>query len=520
MTVHNHPFSRNRRSTFGEWIIQASPIYWTYVHLLCLFLVSSSVSFTPSVFSQESPALSSSDVEQITKKPAIQEQDLLQEKELEEPPKSLSEPIAVYLSWAKSPETTMIISWITNKEEKEQSVDSEHAIRLQKVIEKNPKLEGELQNKIPNEKAADSEQTDDESSTKTLPSWVIHKACTLPFPEENPYYVHSVHLENLTENSLYLFEIVGTKISHTFRTSPKKLSSPLTFIIGGDTYQADEYFREMNMLASQYNPLFAVMGGDLAYATPSNKKKLEDCDKWLSWLKSWYETMRSNDSGSDLPLRLIPMVVAIGNHEVKGRYGQTEKEALFFFTLFRKPFLDKSYYLLRFSDYLSLYILDSGHTATISGEQKNWLMSEMKKDLLVYHKIASYHVPAYPSVRYYRNGMSSQIRRHWVPIFDKQRLHLAFENHDHAYKRTFPLRDSEIHPRGVVYIGDGSWGTKERLPKKANRTSYLAKTAKARQLCIVRLSYESREVIALASPGREIDRYEEDIDDILMKKAK
>jgi hypothetical protein len=50
------------------------------------------------------------------------------------------------------------------------------------------------------------------------------------------------------------------------------------------------------------------------------------------------------------------------------------------------------------------------------------------------------------------------VREYWAPLFERYGVQIAFENHDHVYKRTVPLRSGAPHADGVVYIGDGSWG--------------------------------------------------------------
>ena len=43
-------------------------------------------------------------------------------------------------------------------------------------------------------------------------------------------------------------------------------------------------------------------------------------------------------------------------------------------------------------------------------------------------------------------------------MFDNYGIIAAFENHVHQYKRTFPLKNDSIDPKGTVYFGDGSLG--------------------------------------------------------------
>ena len=136
---------------------------------------------------------------------------------------------------------------------------------------------------------------------------------------------------------------------------------------------------------------------------------------------------------------------------------------------------------------------------------------QLKKSLDYIHCFALYHVPAYPSVRYFRLPESCAIRRHWVPLFERYSVNAAFENHDHAYKRTHPLLGDSIDPKGVVYFGDGSWGATPRIPKRAARTTYLAKTKSRRQYLLVELSEDTRWFQSKTARGHIIDHYVQEI---------
>jgi hypothetical protein len=47
-------------------------------------------------------------------------------------------------------------------------------------------------------------------------------------------------------------------------------------------------------------------------------------------------------------------------------------------------------------------------------------------------------------------------------VFNAHGVKLAFENHDHSYKRTKPLINSSEAAGGTVYMGDGAWGVESR----------------------------------------------------------
>ncbi|MDB6082062.1 MAG: metallophosphoesterase, partial [Chlamydiia bacterium] len=179
---------------------------------------------------------------------------------------------------------------------------------------------------------------------------------------------------------------------------------------------------------------------------------------------------------------------------------------LFFYSLLARP-TAKGYNVMRFGSYLSLYLLDSNHSNPIKGAQTDWLKQELAKEATTLHRFAIYHVPAYPSVRSYRMRVSCSVRRHWVPLFEKYGLNIALENNDHAYKRTYPMKDGSANPDGVVYIGDGSWGVKPRVPKKAHGSFYLAKTESVRQFLKIELSETKREFWSLTPTGDVVDHY-------------
>src|SRR6185295_1193017 len=287
-----------------------------------------------------------------------------------------------------------------------------------------------------------------------------------------------------------------------FRTMPTDLTDAVTFVAGGDTNQmGNSVFEETCKEAAAQEPYFALFGGDLAYAAPANKEEPENAGRWLSWLTSYYKTMTTPTG------HMIPLIVTMGNHDVKGHWNGTPADAPFYFTLFSSMPGVPGYNVLRFGNYLSIYLLDSSHCNPIKGAQSDWLREQLAKEGDTLHKIAIYHVPAYPSVRDFKMKESVAIRRTWVPLFEKYRLHAAIENNDHAYKRTWPLINDQAHPRGVLYIGDGSWGTKPREPKKARHTSYLAKTESVRQFLKIDISQDTREFTSLTPDGRMIDHY-------------
>lgn len=219
----------------------------------------------------------------------------------------------------------------------------------------------------------------------------------------------------------------------------------LRFATGGDMGPSADT-RALLRQAARQDPDFVLIGGDIAYANG----QIANVGRWDTWLTYWSEEMVASDG------RSIPVALAIGNHEVRGGYGQPASHAPFFFGFFAQD--ERSYSVRRFGPHLAVWLLDSGHVEAHGPEQAAWLDRTMEAMAEVPHKVAVYHVPLYPSHRVYETQGSVAGRLHWAPVFDRRGLDIAFENHDHTWKRTVPLRGGLPDPRGVLYLGDGCFG--------------------------------------------------------------
>jgi hypothetical protein len=282
---------------------------------------------------------------------------------------------------------------------------------------------------------------------------------------------------------------------------PDKATIPIRFVVGGDIYH-DGYdlLTKMNRQVAKLNPMFILAGGDLAY----NKERRGNgpgMPRWLEWLIAWKNQLVTSDG------RLIPIVPVIGNHDVKGGFDRTPAEAPFFYSLFAMPGL-QGYNVLDFGDYMSIVLLDSGHTHPIAGLQTMWLYKTLETRKAVPHKFALYHVAAFPSVRRFDGQCKPEIRKNWVPLFEQFGVKTAFEHHDHAYKRTWPMKEGKVDPKGVIFMGDGGWAVEKiRTPKRPDKTWYLAKSAAARNAIMVSIHDNTYHYLAYDDNGDIIDEY-------------
>ncbi len=305
--------------------------------------------------------------------------------------------------------------------------------------------------------------------------------------------VHTVELTGLNPGSDYRFRIEGDAAVHAFRTMPADASEPIRFVVGGDLYK-ETLDKRMYVVAAAQDPMFAIIGGDIAYDNGEPRR----VGRWFHLLDAWDQYMVTPDG------RLIPMVVAIGNHEVLGRYDQTPAEAPFFYSLFPWPG-ETGCNVLDFGQYMSVIALDSTHTHPVAGAQTEWLQSTLAGRIGTPHLFVVYHVAAYPSVRSYDGSICALIREHWVPLFEQYGVDIVFENHEHAYKRTPLIRNGTTDPDGVLYLGDGAWGAKLRSVHKPQDTWYLDRAESIRHVIVVTIHGAERRFEAVDQYGAVFD---------------
>ncbi len=321
------------------------------------------------------------------------------------------------------------------------------------------------------------------------------KVTTRTFPLTE-LLIYRCELTELESDGEYEFQIDGRSPLYRFRTMPAKSTNAIQFVSGGDS-GANAHALRTNALAAAQDPRFVLFGGDLAYENGVAP------EVFIKFLQNYHATMW--DSAG----RLIPMIACIGNHEVGNIYNASRELGPFFFSVFGGLFAERSFGVFDIGDYLSLVLLDSGHVAPVAGEQTDWLERTLKERVDRPHLIAVNHVPAYPSNRtpyasHGEAGTGDDQRTHWCPLFERFKVDLVLEHHDHAFKRTHPLTNGHFDRYGVIYLGDGSWGKLQPQFNQIERP-YLASFDAAYHLSVHRLEGDRRFHVALAENGRVAD---------------
>ena len=148
-------------------------------------------------------------------------------------------------------------------------------------------------------------QYDTASKPAEYASSVVGKSWQIPNLEDGRY-INSVEITGLEAGKEYFFRIgdyTDFSDEYKFRTIPND-NTPIRFAIGGDAL-ATPAFGNLIKFASAEDPDFLVIGGDLAYANGDVKQ----VDQWNNWLGRWHYNCATTTG------RLVPLVMALGNHE-------------------------------------------------------------------------------------------------------------------------------------------------------------------------------------------------------------
>jgi hypothetical protein len=296
---------------------------------------------------------------------------------------------------------------------------------------------------------------------KGAAEWTTATPQQIDFPYSQTRKIYRAELTGLKPGTAYEFRPNGREEAYHFLTMPATLDRPLRIVAGGDTAW-NATFVKTNKIVAGLAPDLIIWGGDYAYSDGSPdliQKELE-----------WHANVRDHLVGPDR--RVTPVVAIIGNHEVRSVV------APYYHATFAFPGT-ANFGVLDFGDYLSIWLLDTDHMTKIPGKQTDWLAESLAARAKDPRRalFPVYHVPAYPSVRK-DEKTTLEVREHWVPLFEKHNVSVAFEHHDHAYKRTHPLlggKPQDDASKGVTYLGDGAWGASVRKVRPLADNPHLAK---------------------------------------------
>lgn len=318
---------------------------------------------------------------------------------------------------------------------------------------------------------------------------------------ESAWIIYHAHLKGLEPGTVYeARSLPGDPFR--FKTLDPS-ASQLRFIVGGDVYKNLDAVEQTCKVAAKQDPAFVILGGDIVYATGDPALHT----RCIDLMKVWHRTMVDSDGC------IIPLMTTIGNHELRPGPKYDKSRATFYYPMFGYP-SDRGYEHVRIGDLVEFLLLDSDHTNPKVGPQLDWMRNVLDSGNPAMHQIPVYHTPAYPGAR--RESTGYHMREDWTPLFDEFNIDIAFEHHDHVYKRTQPIRNERTDPSGTIYLGDGGWGLiSSRDPAPAgdagvmsNDRWYLVKSAGVNHFVMVDIDGKNVKCTAIEQSGQIIDSVE------------
>ncbi len=249
---------------------------------------------------------------------------------------------------------------------------------------------------------------------------------------------HTVTLSGLEPSTTYSYAVGDGKgqwrAAAEFTTAPAD-NVPFSFFYMGDAQNGLDTWGNLidKSFAHRPDAAFYIMAGDLV----DRGAERDDWDKLFA-----------NAEGIWDRRQVVPVP---GNHEYQGGNPQWYLDQ---FALPESSPMGELNYTIRYSNALFI-MLDSNRSI---GDQAAWLEEQLANTDATW-KIAVYHHPAYSSGL---NRDNKAVRELWGALFDKYHVDLALQGHDHAYLRTYPMRNQQrvdSPADGTIYIVSVS-GTK------------------------------------------------------------
>lgn len=258
----------------------------------------------------------------------------------------------------------------------------------------------------------------------------------------------------------------------------------------------------MTEVAAAQQPLFIALGGDLSYdnGIPACYRRWDD---WFDML-----ALRFAVGG-----KITPYLVSPGNHEA-GSFYQTDPATFSFYKHYfvqenlngRLPAEMPSFSAHNIGNLL-LLSLDS-EVYISAAQQVSWLQTVLSTSSQRW-LTALYHHPIWPSRIRTSAPIADGMKKAWAVEFERYGLDIAFENHDHAYKRTKPMRADGVatNSTGILYVGDGNWGTGDVLITPAMR-DFMDFTSASPYILKVDVTDQALTCTALNDRSETIDRFQ------------
>ena len=323
-------------------------------------------------------------------------------------------------------------------------------------------------------------------STHVAPRQITGTVFPYKHIAEDIRYIGHIFLGDLRGSTVYRLDATfslsssyNTSKTITFRTVPCEDSDETVHFIGGGDINQEEktVLTLISGISAIPSPMFFFIGGDL-----TNANNMRTC--YLRWdrMLRLYTSIRTRE-GYSLPFLTIP-----GNHEGGGFLVEPSMDEYNFYIPYFPQYDDDNpadvhtthhYHLI--GKRLLMIGLDAGIMLPLSTERA-YLEATLKRfENASKFTIVMNHVPMYPSTRARDDENTVMCRDYLESALDQYKVPLVLEFHDHAYKRTFPMKDGKRNDAdGTVHIGDGGLGAYESSRPITWKDDYMFKRQRLR----------------------------------------
>ncbi|MDZ4858564.1 MAG: metallophosphoesterase family protein [Candidatus Hydrogenedentes bacterium] len=316
-------------------------------------------------------------------------------------------PDHIVLTWSADPKTTQAIQWRTSTAVKQGRVQYIKKADFNAFKRKEPIVI--------------------EAETKPLTNPTLVNDTTI--------HRHTAIITGLDAGTTYLYSVGDgrndgwTELAE-FSTAPEKVV-PFSFIYMGDAQNGLDRWGSLIHHAFRERPdaAFYIMAGDLV-------NRGAERDDW--------DTFFQNAEGIFDRRQLVP---CLGNHEYQNNNPGLYLEQFALPTNGPATIGPERAYSFEYSNALFV-VLDSNQ---LPETQTEWLEQQLANTKAVW-KFMVYHHPAYSSSAKRDNP---GVRKQWGAIFDKYHVDMALQGHDHAYLRTYPMKNEQrvaSPAEGTVYV--------------------------------------------------------------------
>lgn len=249
-------------------------------------------------------------------------------------------------------------------------------------------------------------------------------------------YFYRVGTWDSYDTSSLLFTNANLSNVNRFKTAPLPGSrEKFTFIAAGDSRDgADLIAANMAPMAAR-NVDFWLFNGDF-------------CEMGLQteW-DAWFNAMAPALSGS-------PIMPVVGNHElvISTYWNQFDLPVV---TEIPEILHERAWSF----DYANVHFLaiDTNTTDNIVAE-KEWIEADLTKadnDPNIDFTVVMQHHAIYSSSNH---GTVERVKEELVPIYEKHKVAMVYNGHDHMYERTYPVREDKINEEnGIIYVVAGAF---------------------------------------------------------------